>query len=500
MVLVEPTTCPEELTREELIMLVHELRGRRGLVWDERATRDAPAVLVAEPALSVGCAENPVVLLEGDNLAALDVLARTHAREVDVIYLDPPYNTGARDFRYTDSFGSVRDDYRHSAWLDLMLPRLERARALLRDTGVLIISIDDNEQAHLRLLCDRIFGEDQYLGDVIRATNSTKSHDRFLSINYDHTLVYTRDRAALERHIKQRGTKWQVPKNNVVEFQRQVRLLRERGLRGAELTAELKELTKYPRFMDFVNYWYADERGVYMKDNMGGVRAGSATPLVNPLTGEDDPIPPGGWRYRDSELARLTAEDRIHFHTDGSLPRVKRYLDEHTMQRPKAIMSDDQRPDANLLESMGIEFDHPKQLAFMERLLSIFDADATIVDLFAGSGTTGHAVANLNARDGGARRAILVTDDENRICRDVAHARLRQLFAGYVDRRALRRRGASNAADEPRVAPVAGGVRFFRVESRVGNLSAKQRAVESQLRDWRFAEWIPADTRAHVTS
>jgi adenine-specific DNA-methyltransferase len=247
-----------------------------------------------------------------------------------------------------------------------------------------------------------------------------------------------------------------VPKSNVEEYRQQVARLQRMGLGRDRIAAELKELTKYPRFVDFVNYWYVDDRGLYRKGDLGGVKDGNPAPLPNPLTGRDDPVPPGGFRFGPAELGRLVAEDRIHFHTDGSLPTIKRYLDDNPRQRPKGIMSDDQRPDANLLEAMGLRFDNPKQLAFMRRILGIFGPSATILDFFAGSGTTGHAVLALNAEDGGTRQAILCTDDENGICRSVTHPRLRMAIEGYADRRAERKTG--RVVEVP---GLGGALRFF---------------------------------------
>jgi len=204
----------------------------------------------------------------------------------------------------------------------------------------------------------------------------------------------------------------------------------KRDLSPEEITVELKELTNYPRFVDFVNYWYVDDRGVYRKGDLGGVTNGNKTPLMNPVTGKPDPVPPGGYRFSTEKLEALVAEDRIHFHDDGSLPTIKRYLDENPKQRPKGIMSDDQRPDYNMLAAMGLTFDNPKQLTFIKRILSIFPSDATILDFFAGSGTTLHAALELNAEDEGTRTCILVTNNESGICRQVTQPRAKQLLTG----------------------------------------------------------------------
>lgn len=164
---------------------------------------------------------------------------------------------------------------------------------------------------------------------------------------------------------------------------------------------------------------------------MGGVKNGNTTPIINPLTGKEDPVPPGGFRYNTEKLKALIANNRIHFHTDGSLPTIKRYLSENMKQRPKSIMSDDQRPDYALLKNMKLNFDNPKQMTFMKRILSIFSNNSVFLDFFAGSGTTAHAVLALNKEDGGNRTFILCTNNQNKICDDITYPRIKNVIQGY---------------------------------------------------------------------
>lgn len=306
-----------------------------------------------------------------------------------------------------------------------MSKRLEIAKNLLSKDGVIFISIDDNEQAQLKLLCDSIFGEQNFIASITRNTNSSKNQSLYISVSHEYCLVYSKDDISLA--LKHTNKKWEVNKNNIDEYKKRVAKLQKLGLQSEEITKELKELTNYPRFIDFTNYWYFDERGLYRKDNLGGVKNGNMTPIINPLTGKEDPIPPGGFRYKTERLLELINDNRIHFHTDGSLPTIKRYLEENQKQRPKSIMSDDQRPDYTLLKNIGITFDNPKQMTFMTRILSIFDRNVTILDFFAGSGTTGHAVAQLNKEDGGNRRYILCTNNENGICENITYQRLKNI-------------------------------------------------------------------------
>lgn len=288
----------------------------------------------------------------------------------------------------------------------MIYPRLKLARNLLSDDGVIFISIDDNEQENLKKVCDEIFGEGNFIANIVRNTNSSKNQSLFISVNYDYALVYAKNNITLsEKHT---NNKWQVKKNNVEDYVKKVKFLKKSGLSEGEIVNELKQLTKYPRFIDFMNYWYLDERGVYSKADLGGVKNGNMTPIINPLTGKEDPIPPGGFRYKLEKMEELVADNRIHFHEDGSLPRLKRYLNDNLTQTPKGIMSDDQRPDDKLLKSFNTPFSNPKQLEFINRIVSISDNDSIILDFFSGSATTAHAVMDLNAEDGGNRKYILV--------------------------------------------------------------------------------------------
>lgn len=342
--------------------------------------------------------------IEGDNLEVLKLLQKSYHSKVKLIYIDPPYNTG-KDFVYPDDFHDSLENYKritgqvdsegnrvstnteasgryHTDWLNMMYPRLRLARNLLTDDGVIFISIDDNEVDNLKKICNEVFGEENFIANIIRNTNSSKNQSLFVSVSHEYCLIYSKDLDFLK--IKHSENKWSVPKNNTDEYMKRVSQLEKEGLSKEQITEELKTLTKYPRFIDFTNYWYFDDRGLYRKDNLGGVKNGNMTPLFNPLTEQEDPVPPGGYRYNTEKLKELVNEDRIHFHTDGSLPVIKRYLHENMEQRPKSIMSDDQRPDYALMQAFNTPFDNPKQLSFMKRIIGIFDKDSVVLDFFSG--------------------------------------------------------------------------------------------------------------------
>ena len=428
-----------DILKQELSKVIVEGREERyQMNWPGKKeailTANAPINKTLRPCReeSVDFDKTENLYIEGDNLEVLKLLQETYLNKVKIIYIDPPYNTGNDSFVYDDDFsmsseefseasgqydedGNMNYDIRknsesngrfHTDWLNMMYPRLKLARDLLSDDGVIFISIDDNENTNLKIMCDEIFGTNNFIAEIIRNTNSSKNQSLFVSVSHEYCLVYSKNMFNLKN--KHSEKKWSVPKNNIKEYERKVQELKSKGLSNEEITEELKELTKYPRFIDFTNYWYFDEVGLYQKGDLGGVKNGNNTPIMNPLTNKLDPIPPGGFRYKTEKLNKLIKENKIHFHMDGSLPRIKRYLHENMMQRPKSIMSDDQRPDNSLLKEFNTPFDNPKQLAFIKRILSVGDNDSIILDFFSGSSTTAHSVMQLNAEDGGNRKFIMV--------------------------------------------------------------------------------------------
>lgn len=378
--------------------------------------------------------------IEGDNLEVLKLLRNSYYGKIKMIYIDPPYNTG-NDFIYKDNFKMDKEEYEklegsideynerltaskkgsgryHSDWMNMIYPRLKIARDLLDDDGVIFISIDDNEIDNLKKICNEVFSEENFIANIIRNTNSSKNQSLFVSVSHEYCLVYSKNINILIK--KHSDNKWSVDKNNIEEYIKKVNELKKMGLNKEEITNELKNLTKYPRFIDFTNYWYIDERGIYQKGDLGGVKNGNNTSIFNPLTNKYDPIPPGGFRYTTEKLNALIKDNRIHFHEDGSLPRIKRYLKENMKQRPKSIMSDDQRPDNFMLKEFNTPFDNPKQLDFIKRIISIEDNDCVILDFFSGSATTAHATMQLNSEDNGNRKFIMVQLPE--LCNEKSEA------------------------------------------------------------------------------
>ena len=427
--------CPQDDNTANLLQYISEIekdiKGKKyGLVFEEhRESIDEVLeshlpVLTEDESLLIENGGQMNFLIEGDNLASLKLLEKTHAGKIDLIYIDPPYNTGNKDFVYDDAFIDSNDTFRHSKWLSFMEKRLLLAKNILSDNGVIFISIDDNEQANIKVLCDRLFGESNFVAQFIVASNSTKNNAKYVSVSHEYLLCYAKNFVSL-------GQPWQVKKNNVDEFAKRAKQLVDRKLSQEEIHKELLELVKYPRFYDLDHYTYADEKGIYQTDNPGGVSNGNTkTRLIHPITHKACAIPNGGWRYKEAELLRMYNEGLFSFGEDENIvPRPKRYLKDYLTQIPKSVLFFDSQASTKWLKAQKLPFDFPKALEYIQFIISMYPKKSfTILDFFAGSGTTGHAVMKLNAEDGGERKFILCTNNENNICREVTYERIKRVI------------------------------------------------------------------------
>jgi len=388
--------------------------------------------------------------IEGDNLEVLKLLQKSYHKKVKMIYIDPPYNTG-KDFVYKDNFrdniknymeqtGQINSDGNrlstnsdtngryHSDWLSMMYPRLKLARNLLKDDGVIFISIDDNEVGNLRNLCNEVVGEDNFIATTARVSNAAKNNVSQISITHEYSLVYAKSKYLLKDI-------WTVNKKGAKEFQTYARRLFKQGLSIEEIEKELKALTKYPRFYEFDHFYYCDSRGVYQTDNPGGVTSGNIdSEILHPITKEYCKKPNGGWRYKEDKIKLFEKENRWHFGNDSdTIPRVKRYLDECLTSKPNSVHFFDSQTDSKWLSSEKLPFDFPKPLDYLKYMISMsVSGNDLILDFFSGSATTAHAIMQLNMEDTKSRRYILVqlpedTNDKNfpTIC-DIGKERIRR--------------------------------------------------------------------------
>lgn len=389
-----------------------ELTSKKyGLVWEEheeevdvKMKTHIPVFTEVKEKEIVGNSESDEFdfLLEGDNLHSLRLLEKTHKGKIDVIYIDPPYNTGHKDFIYDDAFVDRQDGYSHSKWISFMEKRLKIAHSLLKSSGTIFISIDDNEYANLKLLCDEIFGEENMISDIIWNSRKSVSNDAVVSLNHNYTLVYTR---------------------NINEFNK------------------VKHLFKLPNNENGFANPDDDPRGPWKADpfDAPAIRPNLTYEIINPNTGEKF-LPPNGrhWRTEKNKYFELLADNRIVFGKTGkSKPQQKRFLYEAKEKgaTPKSLWDDCGTATDGTKELQDIfgskAFDTPKPTGLIKKIIDLAgDKDSLILDFFAGSGTTAQSVLEKNKEDGGNRHFILCTNNDGNICSEVTYPRICTVITG----------------------------------------------------------------------
>lgn len=448
---------------------------RFGLFWPGKtqairaAQTPTTATLAPDRENSLNWDATGNVVIEGDNLEVLKVLQKHYYGKIKMIYIDPPYNTG-NDFVYSDDYAdpigtylertgqsdtegklssNTESDGRfHSNWLNMMYPRLKLARNLLREDGVLFVSIGERETARLRLVLDEIFGENNYVGDFVWRARTSISDDQEISHNHNYTLVYSRKRSQLT-------------------------------FIGDELNSD--------EYKNNDN----DPRGPWKPVPLDANKPGGNTyyPVRNVETGEDFYPPEGrSWAINPEDMKALMEDNRIAFGKTGKgAPKRKLFLLER-------VSKGDSKTPSSLLLDVGTTrsgsdeiaalfkkkkvFSYPKPTSLLKKLIrygSATDTNAIVLDFFAGSGTTAHAVMALNAEDGGNRRCISVQlpepTDENSEARKAGYANIAE-----ITRERIRRAGAKILEEES-----------AKLDGRAESLDVGFRAYK--LVDTNFAKW-----------
>jgi adenine-specific DNA-methyltransferase len=373
------------------------------------------------------------ILIEGDNYHSLAVLNFTHQEAIDVIYIDPPYNTGNNDFIYTDNFKSgyvdKEDPFRHSKWLSFMEKRLKLAKSLLKSSGILVVSIDDNEVAQLKMLLDdpNFFGEKNFIAILPTVMNLKGNQDQFgFAGTHEYTLVYAKDKAQAQFNYfdlneDELNKDWLEDEHGLYKVADNLRAT------GVNAPREKRPNLWYPIFVTKKGFIYTTD------DN-------------KPKSKSDDvvyPINPDGqelsWYWGKPTLSK-----NIH---NLIIKKTQNGIQFYRKQRPKIGDLPTKKPKSfwykpeyststattKLKEIFGTKkFNNPKPVPLIQDLLFISGPkDAIVLDFMAGSGTTGHAVLDLNKEDGGNRKFILCTNNENKIATDVCQPRLQKVMKGY---------------------------------------------------------------------
>ncbi len=372
--------------------LEKEINGKKyGLVFEEheeeidQKLKTHTPVLSEEKNLFINNGGQMNFLIEGDNLPALKLLEKTHRGKVDVIYIDPPYNTGNKDFIYSDNYVSVDDEFKHSKWISFIKNRLALAKKILSENGLISISIDSIEIGNLKIICDEIFGEKNFCNIIAwKKTNSPKSQSLSLGNQHEYVLLYSKN---IEK----------------IHLNKRIGVLNN------------KLFSKDDR----------DGKGKYQTVNIAA--AGSQRTEKRrsfEFMGVTDQ-----WLYKYETLEKWSKENKI-YKTNGGKLRLKQYLDEALPGTVSDLWIDDEiKPiQGGSNEYVGFLTQKPKSL--IKRLMKLGGRKKTIVlDFFAGSGTTGHAVMELNKEDGGNRKFILCTNNENNICKEITYKRIKRVIA-----------------------------------------------------------------------
>lgn len=404
----------------------------------ERARLDArtatTATLIPDPKASLNWDKARDILIEGDNLQVLKLLKAGYSEAAKLIYIDPPYNTGDT-FTYNDKFAIPETEYlratgqiddqgnpmtsriekggkKHAPWLTMMFSRLTVSRHLLRRDGVLLLSIDDNEVHHIRILLDAVFGANNFVGAFVW-NGGRKNDARRISVGHDYILAYAKDLA----YLKDNDIRWRERKQGLGEIYAKEQELRVKF--GTDYMAASKGLQEWYKSLSsdtpakaHEHYRNIDSRGIYFASDL---RSPNPRPtLVYTFRGYTPHA--NGWAYSQDKMEKLAEDDRLVYpqKEDGRI-QLKSYLHEHEEWAPTSVFYKDRRAASKALKSlMGAEvFDYPKDVEILGRFIhSITSKDDLIVDFFAGSGSTGHAVWTQDQVDDVKRRWLLVQAPE----------------------------------------------------------------------------------------
>lgn len=419
-----------DLPEEKIDVLINpDARTPNELFPNEMAGKPFPVLKeVSSKAVDTKGAEQTNILIEGDNYHSLAVLNFTHQAAVDLIYIDPPYNTGHSDFIYNDKFVDSEDPFRHSKWLAFMEKRLKLARNLLKREAAIFISIDDNEQAPLRMLCDEIFGENNFIATIVwQRAYSPKNQSRNISVDHEYVLIYAKDIEHLAFQL--------LPRTDA-------------------MNARYKNPDNDPRGPWKPGDLVANEE-----------RKNGHYSIVGPHGNEFDAPRGKHWSYAKDGMMELQKDNRLYFGKNGTaFPSLKQFLTEVQQGRKASTLflhgdaghNDEAKKELrSFFEQSENLFSTPKPTRLIKQLMRLVpNKNATVLDFMAGSGTTGQAVLSLNAEDGGRRTFILCTNNgdeksEHRIASDICYPRITKTIKGYKN------------TDGEKVAGLGGNLKYY---------------------------------------
>lgn len=433
-----------ELTHKINFNILRELLGDNafegadeeyGFNWvgKNAARREAARVITKTlrpcPEESVDWENTQNLYIEGDNLEVLKLLQKSYLGKIKMIYIDPPYNTG-KDFVYRDDFAMDKDGYDraagnidemrnrfrknldsnarfHSDWCSMIYERLLVARALLSNDGVIFISIDDNEVENLRKICDEVFGEHNFVGNLVLKT-ATDNNPSQINIEHEYMICYAKNRVL--------QSNWTRISEAAQLIREQYMLLKAECVSNEEIQEKLRKWIKAnkERLPQVAHYNNVDDKGVYSSSSNSSNPhpGGYMYDILHPATKLPVPKPANGWRWPETTFWAYANDGEVEWGKDESTqPHIKKRI-ETSQDYLRTIIYEDNRATtknvADLFEGRKV-FDNPKPTSVLKRVIDyVTNADSLILDFFSGSATTAHAVMQLNAEDGGNRRYIMV--------------------------------------------------------------------------------------------
>lgn len=451
----------ESWTKYELIAEIEHLKSQKkfGLVWEDQFEEESYSLTGNIPVLQehrdLAVLEAPGdhanLIIEGDNLHSLTVLNYTHADSIDLIYIDPPYNTGQNDFSYNDKFVAADDAYRHSKWLSFISRRLLLAKSLLTPQGVIFVSIGSDEMHRLRLLMEDIFGESNFISCVTRVQKAGSDQGTHFAPSVDYVLVFAKDKSQTPAFSQFVTEEYEASFKKADEDGSKYK---EKGLFQASLDP-MRGCVNQRYFIEAPDGTLCIPPGEILPDDkLDGAKI--------PPRSKADKV----WRW--SRDRYLSEKNNLVFKKTPKSPLIdengnpspwnvytKQYLDSEKGALPRDFFDKyDNSQGTVALKQLGLEFTFAKPVWLIADLLEITGKrDAKVLDFFAGSGTTGQAVLELNRIDGGKRSFILCTNNEENIARSITQPRIERVIKGY------------EAAKYDAFVGIPANVRYFSVDS-----------------------------------
>ncbi|MDO8639349.1 MAG: site-specific DNA-methyltransferase [bacterium] len=473
----------QKLSKEELLKLVEkqeaELDSKKyGLLWD-REKEPEQVVLDCENNLPIlkRITDNEIktnesddnIFIEGDNYHSLTVLNYTHKGKIDFIYIDPPYNTGKKDeWKYNDKFIDENDSYRHAKWLNMMEKRLELSKHLLKEDGVIFISIGEQEVANLNLLCGKVFRHENFLTLIARISKTASDKGNIFAPSCDYIVCYAKNKANIDAS------------NYYDEVDEDLYTKEDKdGMYRDDIALYQSALDTRPNQRYFIK----------CPDGSFVIPPGKSMPeeikegaKANPIKGD------GVWRwaidngFKDKKHLLVFKETKTSplLDQNGNKAKYNIYTKSYLEGRrdkgtkPRNFLVDKKflnRRGSDYLKTLGLDFPYSKPKELIDHLMKIahIPQDAIVLDFFAGSGTTGEAVLDLNNEDKGKRKFILCTNNEGQIAEEVCYPRIKKIIKGYTKK----------SKNSEKIKGLGGNLQYFKTDlipvERIDNIGDKQR-------------------------